>query len=908
MRIPFIFLFAVSVLPFANAQAVDVSMPAEHRVLLESHCTKCHRADKQKGSVRLDDLSFTITDIQTAELWQKILNTLNSGEMPPEDEDPLPDTAKADFLDDLSNLMVKARKKLSDQGGVITMRRLNRREYQNTLRELLGVEIPVSELPSDVGSGSFDTVGTNLFMSAHQFEQYRALGLKAVDEAFGWHAVRYVEQSFRFEPESTNEHFHKSYAVLLDATARAKKWAEAVEKIASRPENAEIVAKLRKEAKNDREFRRMWKQIPGAPAPEEFGFNTKENNADKANRAFQYSTDEGVGAWRPYHEYLLDLPHRETGAWITTWTGVGVGGPAYSLSTNDAMTLFVPWAWKETLPGKYRVRIRAAHADDAPRERRFFEFGIFPRHGQIMSTHEVTGTIDNPQIIEFPLTLTSAHTSRENRQLYIRQKGTSDHFTQSRRVLNAARKENGIGVLASIWVDWMEIERVPQSDEPLPEGMGALGDLVDPSDESTEEAVRLGLERFSKAVFRGESPTKSYLDGLAKIYHTRISAGDAHPGALKHTLAVILSSPQFLYLFEPSEDGEKRTLTQPELATRLSYFLWGSPPDAALQKLAVNGDLAKPEVLAKQVDRLMADPRFRDFITAFCDQWLGLDRLDFFQVNLDKHPHFDNATKLAARQEIYETVAHLFRENGSLSDLLKADYTVIDPVLAHYYGIDGVEGGSFRKVPLPVDSPRGGLLGMAAISLMGGNGDETSPVERGTWVLRKLLNDPPPPAPANVPQIARLAGKVLTTSERLKVHQEEAQCASCHRKIDPVGLGLENFDAVGAWRTEDHYELKDDNGRPVPNSKKTWEIDPAGALYKGPEFANYFELRDIIASRQGDFARGFCEALLEYALGRNVGFSDEELIQDILTFTNKNEFAIRDFVHAVAQSQSFQTR
>ena len=267
-----------------------------------------------------------------------------------------------------------------------------------------------------------------------------------------------------------------------------------------------------------------------------------------------------------------------------------------------------------------------------------------------------------------------------------------------------------------------------------------------------------------------------------------------------------------------------------------------------------------------------------------------------------------NSTKLAARHEIYETVGYLLRENLSLRNLLKSDFVVIDATLAEYYEIRGVTGDQFRRVTLPADSPRGGLLGMAAVSLMGGNGEETSPVERGAWVLRKLLDDPPPPAPANIPQLARLSGQVLTTRERLSAHQEEAQCASCHRRIDPIGMGLENFDAVGAWRTENTFVVKDDAGKPVAGKEKTWTIDPSGQLHNGSEFSDYFELRDILVSKQADFARGIAERLIEYALGRPVGFRDEEFVSAVTAEAKERDYAFREFIHAIVRSEEFQSR
>ena len=264
----------------------------------------------------------------------------------------------------------------------------------------------------------------------------------------------------------------------------------------------------------------------------------------------------------------------------------------------------------------------------------------------------------------------------------------------------------------------------------------------------------------------------------------------------------------FLYKSESSLK-DQQIISQQELAQRLSYFLWSAPADATLINLANAGKLSDSKVLRQQTDRLIDDPRSTAMIHGLVHQWLDMERLDFFNVNLIKHRTYDNSVKMAVRDEVYETSSFLLKENRSITELLSADYVVINSLLAQFYGIPNVEGDHFRRVALPKNSPRGGLLGMAAIHLMGGNGDESSPVERGAWVLRKLLHQPPPPAPANVPNLARLSDKVLTTRDRLKAHQELPQCASCHRKIDPIGFGLENFDAVyGEPKTATKIQVK----------------------------------------------------------------------------------------------------
>jgi mono/diheme cytochrome c family protein len=1174
---PFLALLAISLRVLCAASgafAAEVppgppraEMHAKHRAFLEEHCKQCHGPEKQKGKFRVDDLPFVIEDLQNAERWQKILNSLNSGEMPPEEEKQPPTEAKADFLDDLANAIVAARRALNDQHGVITMRRLNRREYKNTLRELLGVEINVAELPSDTGTGGFDTFGSNLFMSANQFEQYQSLGLQALDEAFTRFAASGEELKLHIEAEDNNVRIRKNYQDQLNALEHATEWAKAVEEAAASPENAIVVAELRKAAKNQDLFLREWAKIKGAPAPESFGFNTKENNADKATRALGYGTKMGTGFTRPYHENYLKKPHLDTVAYLT----VSVGDLG-----NDSLQWLIPYKWPA---GDYIVRVRLGHTPESAPEQRYIEFGTNPRNGRPLSTHAVAGTIEQPEIIEMPLTITKEHSTNLDRTIFLREKGTNDHYEQTRRIFNAGKAKNGRGPELAIWVDWFEIERKtankkPKEPElvkfgigdnrqvgsvtakgvnkvrfecetanekvskyvkeqidarananawvhavnaaaanpenatvvaeirkdskneaifrrswdklkgaPSPESFGfkttennadkansalaenwqkyheyylsrshldqgaylgtptmhpavmALGFMQLPvpgewtsgnyifrvrlaaakdarpeqkflemgmhprngmvratfeitgtmdkpqivempftltkavtdsgdrtlfirekgawdnneeggrkrqeavkrngigpeavlwidymeiervsepadaapglavlgipiDDASTVTEVKPALQSFCAAAFRGIEPPANFADKLTDIYETQRKAGVKHSAALKETLSVVLASPMFLYLAEPSHEAKRNSLTHTELANRLSYFIWSAPPDAELLK----ADLNKPEVLAAQTARMLDDDRSQELVHGFVHQWLGLDRIDFFQVNRAMHPRFDDSTKLNAKKEVFATFAHLLRHNGPLSDLLKADYAIINHLLADFYGIEGVKGDAFQKVSLPADSPRGGLLGMAAIHFMGGNGERTSPVERGAWVLRKLLHDPPPPAPANVPAITRLAGKVLTTHERLLAHQEDPQCASCHRKIDPIGFGLENFDAAGQWRTEDSYTALDANGKPDPKSNKTWAIDSAAAFHKGPAFKDYFALRDIIASKSDAFARSFSEALIEFGLGRPLGFRDEPLVNEMIAQAGKKDLAMRVFIHALINSREF---
>lgn len=888
------------------AVGVNVAWPADppaaaltepHRTFLATHCQGCHGPEKQKGRFRVDDLPLAIADLPTAERWQKILNALNAGEMPPEDETQPAPEAKANFLDDLAQAMVAARRRLGDQKGVIALRRLNRREYRNTLRDLLGVEVDVSALPSDVGGPGFDTVGANLYINGNQFEIYESLAHEALEDAFNAATATPATKTFRREAETIHPTFLKRNRESLDAVDRANRWIKAVDDAVARPENAALVAKLREIAATDDALRYHWNKIPGAPSARTFGFNQEA----EVNPAIIYRFRDRTEFVR-YDEYYQQLPHLDRGTYLTM--PGGYGGTGFAADQG----LPIP---RDFPPGDYVVRIRAGAAPGAPAERRFLEFGLkgFAGAGTpALSTHHITGTIEVPDVIEIPFTFSRQSADRNHRNLFIRERGALDG-ERNQQLFRAAVERNGHGPEVAIWIDWIEIERVPASPDTIASGVRALDLPLDAQVAAVPaEKLRGALERFVQEAYRGVPAPEGLVPRLLRLYESRRATGGTHRDALKQALAAVLSSPRFLYRAEPDANAGHRPLAGLELATRLSYFLWGAPPDRTLRDLAVAGELQRPETLAAQADRLLNHPRSVHFVRPFLAQWLTLDRLDLFQFNRKLYPRFDDAMKSAARQEVYETFATLLRENGRLGELLSADRVVINALLADYYGLPGVTGDAFRPVALPAGSPRGGLLGMAAIMAMGSNGQHSNPVERGAWVLRKLLNEPPPPAPANVPEIARLGAQVLTTRERLQVHQQEPQCANCHRKIDPIGFGLENFDAVGQWRTTDSYEARDESGAPLPNAKKTWIIDAGGTLHKGPAFRDYFELRALIAAKQEAFARGFAAALIEYALGRPAGFSDEPLIASIVAQAGEKAFATREFVHALIRSKEFATK
>ena len=823
-------------------EAPEAILPEKHFEFLDAYCLKCHDSVEEEGGVNLEDLSFNLDSIETAELWQKALNVMNSGEMPPEDEDQPEAEPKTDFLADLSEQLVLARKILSDSGGVIAMRRLNRREYENTIEDLLGVTINAAELPKDASTGSFDTVGASLFFSSDQFEQYLKIARRALTVALAAPETAEPQRYRQQSEDAINKMVQNRYAKLLDGKTRGEQW-----------------------------------KVSGK-SPTEFGF------IDEARVKFEAGLFErdGVG-----YEHYLTLPENNTGAvFFATWNG----------AMTDSITL--P---KSAPPGEYIIRARVGGFESAPLHRRFLEIGTVesgarPGELAILDYRKISGSYDQPQIVEFPITVTPS----SSRKIGVRERQHNNRDA-ARSILRKARDRDVPLEDPALWIDWLEWEGPINVQKRTAFQNRIFGN--DPVEPGNDKYVRKTIQRFSRQAFRAQESSPSFLDKLVSLYRDRREAGDSFRDALIEPLAVVLASPAFLYLKEPQPGDQQRELNDLELAVRLSYFLWSRPPDAELYKVARNSHLKTPAELKRQTDRMLEDPKAWEFMSGFTSQWLHMDRLDFFQFNYEWYPEFDDSAKSAARNEIYHTVRTLLNENLSIGNLLKSDFVVINDLLADYYGIEGVDGHQFRKVKVPKGLPRGGLLGTAAVLAMGSDGERSSPVERGAWVMRKLLHNPPPPAPANVPQLSRLADEMLPARELQVAHMEEPQCAQCHRNIDPIGYGLENFDAAGKWRSLE---------RIVSNHKKVedaWApIDPSGSLPNKTTFRDYYELRDQVAEYEGDFARGLTEALIEYGLGRPYGFTDYDLAEEIIQQTESENFTARSFVHALVQSKPFKQK
>jgi hypothetical protein len=333
-----------------------------------------------------------------------------------------------------------------------------------------------------------------------------------------------------------------------------------------------------------------------------------------------------------------------------------------------------------------------------------------------------------------------------------------------------------------------------------------------------------------------------------------------------------------------------------ELAAQLSFFLWSTIPDDELLGVAESAGLSKPGVLRQQVRRMLDDPRSDTLVGNFAAQWLQLGKLNAAAPNTDLFPYFEDNLKQAFRKETELFFEYVLRNDRPLLELLNADYTFVNDRLAEHYGIPNVYGSHFRKVTLP-DSSRGGLLGQASILTVTSYPNRTAPVIRGKWILENILGAPPPPPPPNVPSLRQENddGKVLNMREQMEQHRANPVCASCHKVMDPLGFALENYDAIGRWRTID--------------AASESAINSAGTLPDGTPFVGPLELREVlIEKRQEDFILTTIEKLLTYALGREVEYHDAPVMRSIMRQAAPDDYRLPSIIMAIVESTPFRMR
>jgi len=404
------------------------------------------------------------------------------------------------------------------------------------------------------------------------------------------------------------------------------------------------------------------------------------------------------------------------------------------------------------------------------------------------------------------------------------------------------------------------------------------------------------VERLATQAYRRPASTRD-VDELMRFYQEGAKTG-GFEGGVRTALQAMLASLHFLFRVEETpanvKPGTAHRISDLDLASRLSFFLWGAIPDKELIDVASRGELSRPDVFDRQVRRMLADHRSEALGTRFAAQWLRLQDLDKVEPDALSFPYYDELLADAMLRETELLFNHLVREDRPVLELLTADYTFVNERLARHYGINGISGPEFRKVSHP-DDKRRGLLGHGSILTLTSHGSRTSPVLRGKWVMEVLLGSPPPPPPPNVPDLEEAGtakdGRLLSVAEQLAKHRASRACSSCHNVIDPIGLSLDNFDVTGAWRIRDRGVL----------------IDVASELYDGTPLNGVADLRQALLARSDVIVTHFTEQLMAYALGRRVEYFDMPAVRKIVREAKASDYRMASLILGVARSAAFRT-
>ncbi|MCI0462168.1 MAG: DUF1592 domain-containing protein [Gemmataceae bacterium] len=783
------------------------------RPFLARHCQECHGGEKPKGDFRVDRLSADLADEAVRGRWLTVLKRIHAGEMPPKSK-PRPPEKEVQALTDWVRGRAEAAEaaRRATQGRVV-LRRLNRVEYENTVRDLLGVDIDLQALlPEDTPAHGFDNVGEALHVSSFLMERYLEAAEKALNVA-----------------------------------------------IANGPRPPLI--KKRYSLKDTHHVK-----------------STRENVLRKL--------DDGTVV-------------------------------LFSSSAWQAVTLtgFYP-----PDRGKYRFRISASgvQSDGKPVTYQV-RAGLMLMAGKSHLVGYFDAPADKPAIVEFVDHLDARNTIR-----------LLPYGLASAQAVHKIGADDYKG--PGLAVHWIEAEGPLHDSWPPESHRRIFGDLpqkaapvfnnrnrvevVSTNPEADAERI---LRAFARRAFR-RTVTDDDIKPFLGLVKGRLAKKYTFEQALRVGLMGVMVSPNFLFLREKVGAASRAapgagparlagpTLDDFALASRLSYFLWSTMPDEELLSLAEQKKLSQPDVLRGQVERMLKDRKAAAFTENFVGQWLGLREIDATIPSHILYPEYDEMLKHSMLKETYLFFDEVLNHDLSLTNFVHSDFSMLNGRLARHYGIPGADGWEFKKVPLPKDSHRGGVLTMASVLKVTANGTYTSPILRGAWVLERILGTPPPRPPEGVTAVEPDIRGATTIRQQLAKHREVASCASCHAKIDPPGFALESFDVIGGWR--DYYRTSG-RGKPVMVDGRRMpylqgpEVDPADVLPDGSRFRDIDEFKQLLLRDKDQLARALTEKLVTYATGAAPQTADRPEIEAIVRNVRGRNYGLRTLVHELVQSRLF---
>lgn len=740
--------------------------------LLTTYCTGCHNATDQKSGLDLTPFRDELSVLKQRQTWQNIERMIRAGEMPPKDKpQPTPDEREK-LLAAIDSVINRVDCNAKHDPGRVTIRRLNRLEYNNTIRDLAGVTLSLADdFPADDIGYGFDHIGDVLSLPTVLFEKYLQSAEKIVNAALR-------------EGDITN-------GPIRRFLSREMKWVG--------PGDAPELGKYGRSLVLEGELRAELETADDA----EYIANVRALSIPKVRQPFKL-------------ELRID------------------GEAVRVLEFSEMQTKTIP------------VRIH------------------IPRGRHVISV-SVVGEGSDPVPPNRP-----------------KKEGEDD-------------KQNDEYLVPRLNFEYIDLQGPIDPSPTLSEQMILI---CHPKPDGSDEAdcAKRILNEFTCRAFRRpvtDDDTAAYV----RLYQQRRDAGDNLVRSLKVAISAVLISPQFLFRIEQDPDSNRadstRDLNDFELASRLSYFLWSTMPDEELFEIAKRRHLKQPDVLRSQIRRMLADPKRQTFVENFCGQWLQLRNLDILNPDKGLFPDFDASLRMSMRRETELFFESLIHEDRSVLELLDADYTFANDRLAKHYGLPSTGSSGFQKVRLP-DDHRGGVLTQGSILTVTSNPTRTSPVKRGKWILENILGAAPPPPPPMVEPLDESSAAVSKGSlrERMELHRSKPGCASCHQRMDPLGFGFENFDAIGRWRTED----------------AGFAIDSSGDLPSGESFKTPKEFRKILLAHRDEFARCLTEKMLTYALGRGLEYYDKCAVDIIEAALKANDYRFSVLIESIVTSEPFQRK
>lgn len=784
------------------------------RPFLNSYCIRCHGPKSQKADRRFDQFSSAAVNANEAELLQEILDQLNLSAMPPEDEKQPSDSELKRVVARLTTILEKAREEARANVGKVVLRRLNRAEYRNTIRDLFRLRMvdfdPTTTFPADDSTEGFDNVGEGLVTSDYLLRNYLEAARKVADKSIlpgPRPQMIHYQTGFKTGADSPQEVLS---GVSLDKEGRKEagrmmiKFRQPLglpllDKKRGVPADGEYV--IRFSAKAVRRKSRY--------KDEDLRYNSNEPmrlSVSIDSRELGATAHRIIGEYEIPDDKVVEIEHR---VWL-----------------EKGFTFHVHWANGPN--GSFKRILRK----------------VLPKYNK-----DALYPIRNPP------------------EMYV---GSGPEL----HVLT-------LGIDGPFYDQWP------------PAGFARF--FPEPPKKPDVSYLDESLMRVASAAFRrpvSSDEMEPYLN-LAQQY---FAEHDDFWAAAKYGVRAILTSPNFLYLAEGTpSDSKVRKVNGHELATRLSYFLWSSLPDDSLRAAADRGELGDPRVLRRHVERMLADPKSSALTENFTGQWLGLRKLGEMPPDPETNrAYYDENLEDAMREETRRYFLHILNENRSILEFVDSDYTFVNPALARHYGLSQTFlDERFARVSLSPEDHRGGLLGHASILTATSNGVESQPVVRGVWILENLLGTPPNPPPPDVEPIEPDTRGVSTIRQLMEKHRNNPTCFECHRKIDPLGLAMENFDHVGAWRSQ--------YGKRLP-------VDPSGELPDGTNIAGAGGIKKFLLDRPEQFTRCLAEKLMIYALGRSLSFTDRGDIDRIVSTAPQYKYGLREIIQQIVASEAFQSK